>query len=216
MGKNYEEEYHKTVHKYLLENKRYYLFRARLGELDYWSYLNKGMTLDFGCGLGQFIYLHKNHAFGADISKFVIKFCKKRGIKVFHINDLPETKFENIMCIHTLEHIEPKKHVKLFKKMLANGGKLLIVLPYPFKKTKDGMSIHYADWDLKNKFDRDYLKNLLKQNDFKILMEKINYHGSYRLFYKLPIKIAYFLLKLFNWFRDSKEYIILAKLVKTK
>ena len=78
---HYEDKYHGFVHKNLLENSQYYQFRAKYASKIYWKYL-KGKVLEFGAGLGQNIFLHKDTAEGVDVSDFSIDFCKKKGIKV--------------------------------------------------------------------------------------------------------------------------------------
>ena len=68
----YEKKYHTIVHKNLLENERYYLFRAKCADRFYWKYL-RGKILDFGCGLGQNIFLHKENSIGIEISEFAVE-----------------------------------------------------------------------------------------------------------------------------------------------
>ena len=211
---NYEEEYQKHFHKNLLSNRKYYLFRAKIGDLDYWKYLNKGITLDYGCGIGQFIFLHRNSAIGLEKSRFAAHECNKRGIKIIPEKKLKESSLSNIVCIHMLEHTKnPKKYIKLFYKFLKPGGKLLLVLPYPFKRCeiKKGDSCdEYIGWKLKGKYGNSYMRNILKKNRFKIIKEKFNYYGGFRAIFFLPIFIAYPLEKIVNFLRNSKEYVYLA------
>ena len=211
----FEDSYQATVHKHLLTKNKYYLFRARVGEVDYWKYLKEGKTLDFGCGLGQFIFLHKDTAIGAEISNFALKFCKSKGLRVYNSRKLPKGKFDNILCIHALEHLNPREYIRKFKNLLKKNGKLLLVLPYPIETGKEhsfkkGDAIDYSAWNLKNQSGRRYIKKILKDNGFRINGERFNYHGGYFLLYKLPFKIGYRLLKLFNFLRNSKEYVLLA------
>ncbi len=215
MKSEFEENYHGTVHKHLLTKSKYYLFRAKVGEVDYWRYLNKGKTLDFGCGLGQFIYLRKDTAIGVEVSNFAIEFCKRKGLSVYNVNRLPKGKFDNILCVHTLEHLKLEKYVKIFRKLLKKNGRLLIVLPYPMRvgqerSFKKGDAVDYSSWNLGELSGRTHLRKILRDNGFEIAIEKFNYNSGYILFYKLPFKLAYPLLKLFSFLRNSKEYIILS------
>ena len=59
MPENYEGDYHRIIHKHLLQDEKYYLFRAKYATKSYWKYLN-GTLLEFGCGIGQNIYLQKD------------------------------------------------------------------------------------------------------------------------------------------------------------
>lgn len=83
MGKkSYDENYQRSFHNRLLKSKDYYLFRAKYADRTYWKYFENpnGKFLEFGCGIGQNIFLHKDKTIGIDISKFARKESGKRGI----------------------------------------------------------------------------------------------------------------------------------------
>ena len=118
----YEKDYHSIVHKNLLNNDCYYLFRAKCADKFYWKYL-KGNVLDFGCGVGQNIFLHKENSIGVEISEFALNVCKKKGINVKkNIEDIKEKSFEGILCVHVLEHIRnPYSIIENFYKILKEN-----------------------------------------------------------------------------------------------
>ena len=95
----YEGEYHGEVHGNLLNNDKYYLFRAKCSNLFYWKF--KGRVLEFGCGLGQNIFLHKDKSVGFDISGFALEECRKKDIKVEeNMKNIKDSSFDGILCCH--------------------------------------------------------------------------------------------------------------------
>lgn len=101
----------------------------------------KGKTLlDIGCGVGHVLHLAKKKGldvYGAEPDKKLIEIgekiykedlhmkpCDVFGIKVF------KKRFDNIIMIDVLEHIEKDKEaLKEIKKHIAPGGQLVIVVP---------------------------------------------------------------------------------------
>lgn len=209
----YEEEYHKFFHKNLLTKKKYYLFRARCSNLFYWRYFkNKGgRIVEFGCGLGQNIYLHRDTAFGVDISKFCINEGTKRGIKI--VKDIKEIKSESIdgiISVHTLEHLEnPNSVIKDFYRIMKPKSQLILVLPYeknkPCKSFSPTKARHLYNWTFKS------INELLYSQGFEIRLNKFNYGKGYSLFYKLPFRLAILLLKTLGIITNSKEMIIVSE-----
>src|SRR3989338_1887728 len=97
----YEKEYHKRLHKNLLNNKRYYLFRARYSKENYLKYL-KGSIVEFGCGMGQNIYYAKDNAIGVDISEFAVQECRKRGINAANNLDKIKGLYDGALSVHEI------------------------------------------------------------------------------------------------------------------
>lgn len=110
------------MHAHYLSSNMYYLFRAYCARKDYHLFLKKGKVIDFGCGLGAHMFYIKHKTIGVEISNFAINFCKRKGLKVMHYKKFIKSniKVDNILCIHTLEHLNPKKFLRLFKKHLKN------------------------------------------------------------------------------------------------
>ena len=132
MKQDYEEVYHVTRHNNLYEDSEYYFVRARVSVYEYFRGLVKKYekVLEYGCGLGQNIYLIRN-AVGYDESKFAVEFCRRKGINSTNkIKSLKEGSFDIVLCCEVLEHLEePLKALKEINSKLKNGGKLILVLP---------------------------------------------------------------------------------------
>lgn len=207
----YEKEYHSKVHKNLLTNKRYYLFRAKCAEKFYWKFL-RGEVLEFGCGLGQNIFLHRDKCLGLDLSEFALKECRKRGVKVEKdIKKIKNEAFECVLCCHALEHLkEPYEILEEFYRILKPKGKLVLILPYskwnkPIKNFKSDMAKHFYNWNFSS------IDELLNNVGFKIIRNEFNYGYGYSKIYKMPFNFAVLLLKLFGKLRNKKEMIIVGE-----
>ena len=209
---NYEKDYHSVIHKHLLKDQKYYLFRAKCANRDYWKYLN-GRILEFGCGLGQNIFLKRKNAIGLDISEFSIKECEKRGINVLRDSKkIKDNEFDSILACHVLEHMEnPAETLREIKRILKPKGRLLILLPVachnrPLKGSfKSDLSKHLFNWNF------PAINELLNFVGFKIKLNKFNYAYGYSIFYKFPFNIGYNLLKLAGMIRNRKEMLILVE-----
>ena len=207
---NYEEDYHTFFHKNLLKSREYYKFRAKYSEFIYWRYFNKeGRTLEFACGLGQNIFLHKDESIGVDISEFCIEECRKRGIKVLKSLESTKQKFDNILSCHSLEHLEdPYNILKKLRNQLTSEGTLVLVLPAErniIKKFKPSKSQHLFNWTFGS------INQLLYKTGFDIKLNKFNYAKGFSLFYKLPFKLAVLSISILGFLTNTKEMIIVAK-----
>ena len=102
------------------------------------SWKNKDV-LDAGCGVGLFSYMAAKKdacVLGIDYSKEAISMAKKLynhknlTFKELDITNLPKKKFDVIVSLGTLEHMnEPLKILKIFKKHLTHNGKIIITSP---------------------------------------------------------------------------------------
>lgn len=207
----YEEEYQSYVHRNLLTDIDYYTFRARCSNKFYWKYL-KGKVLDYGCGLGQNIFLHKEDSLGIEISKFAIEECKKKGIKVQdNIKGIKKETFDGVLCVHTLEHLKnPYDTIKKILNILKIGGRLVIVLPYsknnkPIKNFRSDIAKHFYSWNFNS------INELLNDIGFKIVLNKFNYAYGYSKVYKLRFDTAILLIKILGILRNKKEMIVVAE-----
>ena len=209
----YEKDYHEFVHKNLLNIKEYYLFRARYAEKNYLKYFNKeDKILEFGCGVGQNIFLRKENSIGIDISDFCIEKCKNRGIRVNKkTKNLKNTSIEGVITVHCLEHVEnPDYYIKEFYRILKPNGMLVVILPKilknkPEKEFVPNIGKHFFSWRFHE------FNELLYHNGFKIKLNKFNYACGFSLFYRLPFSLALFLLKLCGYLKNKKEMIIVAQ-----
>ena len=208
MREYYEKRYHEKVHKNLLDKKSYYLFRAKLSKELYLKFL-KGKILEFGCGLGQNIFLSRDRSIGIDVSEFSIKECEKIGIKVFKSIKDVKGKVDGILCVHVLEHIRnPNEVLSEFYNILKKNGTLVLVLPEsaknrPYKNFKPRVGKHLYGWNF------NHINELLYANNFKILLNKFNYGYGYFLFHNYPF--GKFLIKLLGKLMKRREMIIVCK-----
>ena len=209
----YEEEYHKTVHSYLESNKEYYNTRAKLAVKKYFKGIEKKeKILEFGCGLGQNIYLIEN-ATGYDISKFAVDFCRKKGINATtDKNKIKDNSFEIVFSNHVLEHLDtPFEYINLMKKKLKKKGKLILVLPVE-KHKKARFEIdehqHLFSWNFRT------INNLLIHAGFKIKKNEYKRGNAYRklLFLnKFSFRLYSFATFLAGLLLNSREMIIIAE-----
>lgn len=209
---NYQEDYHKSLHKNLLENKAYYLFRARYANITYLRYL-KGRIFEFGCGIGQNIFLARERAIGIDISIFAVKECKKRGLNAFKsILELKGLYYDGCLSIHVLEHIEePKEALKDINLRLKDGGKLVLVLPI-FKKNVPERNNHGRDKSQHlHYWNFSAINALLVRSGFRVMANKFNYARGFSLFYGLPFGLAFMLTRMLGRITNTKEMIIVAE-----
>jgi len=209
----YGTEYHSVFHHRLLTNRRYYMFRAMYADKTYWNYFNNiknGRFLEFGCGLGQNIFLHKKNTIGIDISDFARKKCALLGIKTEKSMDgVTSNSLDGILCCHVLEHLEePAKYLREFLRTLKKGGILVLVLPVSSKnivRPPDFKSWHLYSWTVQT------IWTLLHYVGFKVRLAKFNYASGFSLFYKLPLPIAISMLQLTGRLQNQKEMIIVAE-----
>ena len=206
--KMYEEEYHSVVHNHLLD-KDYYLFRAKCADKFYWKHIKEGKVLDFGCGLGQNIFLHKDVSVGYDVSKFAIDKCREKGIETKE--KFVKDEFDGVLCVHVLEHLKnPYETLSKIYNLLKENGRLVIVLPYsltnkPVKEFKRDIAKHFYNWNFNS------VNELLNDVGFKIKLNKFNYAYGYSRLYRLPFGIAIVLLKLLGRLNNRREMIIVVE-----
>lgn len=128
----YEEEYHLSRHANLYEDGEYYYFRAKMALRLFFNGIDKSSkVLEYGCGLGQNIFLVDNSV-GYDVSKFALDFCKRKSVKtVDNLKDLKGYgKFDVVLSCEVLEHLEnPLAALKEMNLQLKDGGKLILILP---------------------------------------------------------------------------------------
>ncbi len=137
--------------------------------------------LDFGCGTGSksFIFESKNYL-GVDIDKKRINFAKKLfpkyTFKVIKNNILPvnNNTFDYICIFATIHHIPDfifKEHIREFKRVLKDNGKIIIIEPVFSKNHK------FNNWFMKIfddgkfiRYEKEYKK--LFSKDFFIIVHK--------------------------------------------
>ena len=207
----YGKKYHSEVHNKLLSNEKYYLFRAKCADKFYWKYL-RGRVLEFGCGLGQNIFLHKEACLGIDVSEFALEECKKKDIGVEKdIKKIENGNFDSLLCCHVLEHLKnPYEIVEEFYRVLKPGGRLVMILPFskknrPIKDFKSDVAKHLYNWNF------NAINELLNDVGFKVILNEFNYAYGYSKVYRFTFSWALFLLGLLGRLRGKKEMLIVAE-----
>ena len=155
----------------------------------------KGNILDIGCADGSLTekikeYLEEANLVGIDKYKKTINYAIKKwkGVKFIAADarKLPfaNNKFDNILCIETLEHI-PQNHLAIaeFRRVLKRNGKLVVCQDTDswlfnfiwFFWTKWKGSV----WNGAhvNCMKPENIKNLLVSNGFKIISKKFTHFG---------------------------------------
>ena len=119
------------------------LWRRRLNLVN--KFKKPGSILDIGAGIGQFLYLAKDHfseTCGTEISKSAIETAKD----MYSLDIIEGTiesinfsskKFDNITLFHVLEHVEePQAVLKKCNNILTESGILFIAVPNDVQSIK--------------------------------------------------------------------------------
>ena len=176
-GLDYEEWYHTERHNTHFNND-YYTARAKIALEKFFSGIDKNArVLDFGCGLGQNIYLMPN-AMGYDISKFGIEFCRKKGINATNVLDeVPAESFDVVLSAHVLEHHpHPKTMLEDIHSKMKKGGKMILVIPYERHgkaQFRLDLNQHLFMWNFQT------INNLLLTTGFEIKENKYIHGAGY-------------------------------------
>lgn len=187
------------------------LKKDKIVELFFKHHKPKDKILDLGCGSGRaLIYLNKqgflknpkNSYLGIDYSAELLKLAKKYSTSILTsmkaaqikfkkqnlLNLNLKDKFDYILALASLHHLEPKNHPLVFERIyetLKNNGKFIGYVWSPDKTqiskwTKIGDQEYLKPWNdhsgpkmLIHLFKKDELKNLLKSAGFKNIKVKI-------------------------------------------
>lgn len=212
----YNKGYYSKVYGHMGRDEKYYLLRSKVSFSRYFAGIpgvkNK-KVFEYGCGLGQNIFLLKENAVGYDISKASEEFCKKKGINFERdIKKVKEKAFDIVLSSHSLEHVDnPLDTLKLLKTKLKNEGMLILVLPKEFHTKRarvDSLNYHLYSWTFVT------AANLLHRGGFKVISTKEFKGALYsklsplnRLSFKLYTLAIYTAGK----FRDPGELVLFCK-----
>jgi 2-polyprenyl-3-methyl-5-hydroxy-6-metoxy-1,4-benzoquinol methylase len=183
------ERYHskRKLQRFVIDDKNF-VYRSLIYFLKKYQKNSKNV-LDIGCGVGTidfYIAKHGSNVTGIDISQNSISIAKKNA-EYFKLNkkivfkvlkfpdEMPQGKFDIIICSEVLEHLNHDKvAVKKIKTLLQKGGILIASSP-------SQNSLFYR-WGLLNKFEKEVghlrryteesFKNLFENAGFKILETK--------------------------------------------
>ena len=213
---DYEEGYHKERHNNHF-NDDYYTARAKIALVKFFKGFDiSSKVLDYGCGMGQNIYLLPN-ATGYDISNFSVSFCRKKGIKATtNLQDIHPESFDIVLSSHSLEHHpHPKTGLEDIHSFLKENGILVLVLPYERHSTAKGKSVYSLDlnqhlytWNFQN------INNLLITTGFEIIENRyVRGAGYHRLLplMKLGFSIYQFATNFVSRLTGIKEILVIAQ-----
>ncbi len=139
--------------------------------------------LDIGCGTGKNMeeFASLGNVWGVDISDDALHFCKKRNliqVKKGEAEKLPfgEKTFSTICILDVLEHVDDKKSFSEIRRVLVDGGSVVITVP--------AFSWLWSKWDEilhhKRRYTKEQLSHILKESGFKVI--RSTYIHSFLIF----------------------------------
>ncbi|MBF0237537.1 MAG: methyltransferase domain-containing protein [SAR324 cluster bacterium] len=180
--------------EYLNQRKQLsYYYRKKLLYPVYLSLL-PGRGLEIGCGLGEFLQM-ADQFIGVDVNQDVVDFCRNQKLDVRRgtATNLPfsEDQFDSVLLDNVFEHIDqPEACLKETKRVMKQGGNLLIVVP---NKKGWGMDpTHVTYWDEHN------LPEIIEKAGFQVLQQR-----------HFPLSSK----KLGNWIWPYNTFYVLAKAI---
>lgn len=163
MKKSYKEIEERKYFNYLMKRSKISFLTRKLMYMPLFK-KTRGKVLDFGCGIGEMLYLFPNGV-GVDNNRYCVEYCKSKGFKCFlgSAERIPfkGNSFDTLLCFHVLEHLkDANKAIKEIKRVLKPGGKLILVVPTECGFRRD--KTHVKFWDKEN------LKGLLEKFNFRV------------------------------------------------
>lgn len=151
------EAYHRSVHQDQLKSEATFLAKASLARHRYFSDLSPdARVFEFGVGLGTNLARLPNPVkHGFDVSGFAAGRAQAAGVHVFtSVDEVPADQYDLVLCRHVLEHVtHPADVLLILKRLLAPGGRLLLILPVERSSRgrtlpKPDVDRHLYSWDL--------------------------------------------------------------------
>lgn len=148
--------------------------------------------LDTGSCTGYNLHLLNKYgkAYGVDVEKKAVDYCKKRGFKrMYLLKNGMRLPFENnsfdiVTCLDVLEHIvEDGEYLQELKRVLKPKGKLIIFVP--------AIQLLWSQLDVKSHHQRRYTIPLLKQRakSAGFFVNEIKYFNYILFWPMLPIRL---------------------------
>ncbi|MBU0480049.1 MAG: class I SAM-dependent methyltransferase [Proteobacteria bacterium] len=182
------DQYHRLRHGEIFGNEDLITAWGRYAQATYLSEVTSAhKVLEIGAGTGINLSSVNKLAdvVAVEPAEEAREHCRKLGIKaVSSLDDLPtDVRFDYILMRHVLEHTnEPRQFLVTVRNMLAQGGKLVLVLPVesPYKKIDPGdIDHHLYCWN------RQTIGNLLTSLGYRVTEARINRYNGRRIF--LPV-----------------------------
>jgi 2-polyprenyl-3-methyl-5-hydroxy-6-metoxy-1,4-benzoquinol methylase len=142
------------------------------------KYCDGKIVLDVPCGMGWGTSLLKRarHITGVDISKEAIIEAKKLYpvVASFQVGSMDLLDFKNksfdvVVCLEGIEHVSEQvgdKFLNECKRVLKNGGLLILSSPYPVKGSHSGNPYHIKEYTVEE------IEEKLTSANFKILSKE--------------------------------------------
>lgn len=165
-------------------------------------YFSKSEEINFydaGAGFGQYSYFILKHFQSAQVHAVDLKttymnsfarYAQKRNWKGFQaeqanlVNHLPDQKFDLIIAVDILEHIEEDEKVLAnFRKVLAQDGKLIISSPSNFDESAKFTAEH-----VRPGYSKEEICSKLEKAGFKINSFEYSYGKYGHLYWNLALK----------------------------
>jgi len=121
--------------------------------------LVRGATIDFGCGVGDFLRLLPPGSIGLEINRATVEFCQRQGLDVLHydgddddwsMSPMREAgrQFSSITISHVLEHLhDPVSRLNALLRASRDLGvdRALVIVPGPKGYASDATHLTFVD-----------------------------------------------------------------------
>jgi len=218
-----------STKKQILQEEEYifpyhYLFKRKLHRgIHYFSYIDmiisllnrykiKRNILDLGCGDGRAaLELSKNFkdVKGIDYSEKAIAFAKAFSSKVDYkvLNILKENiqdKFDAVVCIEVIEHIDPsslKRFIRKIVPFLKKNGILIITTPTPNMRMIEKHYQHFTKEKIDSylPYEFEFLEDVYQTNKYWdklfILLRGLLHTRFHSINFRLPNYLLYLFFK---------------------
>lgn len=166
--------------KNYLAGETAYVERAKTDIKGIKRYIQRGVILDIGCGIGHFLcvaYADGWNVYGVEISPFAVTICKEKGLNVFcgtfSAAKYKDDMFDVITAFDVLEHIvEPNSFMTEVSRILKKNGLFIVSVPNVASfaaKVKRSKWSQFIVPEHLNYFSSQTMSNFLVKHNFKIL-----------------------------------------------
>lgn len=163
---------------------------------------NGGITLDAGCGVGtnfEILSKYSKSVYGVDISKAAVTYCAHKGYEKLIESSIAgfesSIKFDLIVCMDVLEHVDDSRAVISLMSHLACDGIMALAVP-----------AHRYLWNMNDTFShhlRRYeigeIRNLITEHGLRVI--RLSYWNQFML---IPSLLYCALIKIVSRYVDLK------------